>query len=60
MEKEVLASLTTQEMQSIEGGVSRYTCALLGGFTAVAFVSGQWWAVGGGLIAAYNSGCFEP
>ncbi len=59
MEGEVLAGLTPQEMLVIEGGMQRYTCAMLGGLTAAAFIAGQWWAVAGGLIAAYNGGCFE-
>jgi hypothetical protein len=59
MEREILTNLTTQDMRNIEGGMQRYTCALLGGFTAAAFLTGNWWAVGGGLIAAYNGGCFE-
>ena len=60
MEGEVLTNLTAQEMLRIEGGMARYTCAMLGGLTAAAFLAGQWWAVTGGLIAAYNGGCFEP
>jgi hypothetical protein len=60
MDGEVLAGLTAQEMLSIEGGVERYTCAMLGGLTAAAFLAGQWWAVAGGMIAAYNVGCFQP
>ncbi len=59
MEGEVRAGLTPQEMIVIEGGMQRYTCAMLGGLTAAAFIAGQWWAVAGGLIAAYNGGCFE-
>jgi len=51
--------MTAQEMLSTEGGLERYTCAMLGGLTAAAFLAGQWWAVAGGLIAAYNGGCFE-
>jgi hypothetical protein len=59
MEGVVLEHLTEQEMQGIEGGLERYTCAMLGGLTAAAFIAGQWWAVTGGLIAAYNGGCFQ-
>jgi hypothetical protein len=59
MEGKTLTSLTTQEMVSIEGGAALYTCALLGGLTAAAFLAGQWWAVAGGVIGAYNAGCFR-
>ena len=59
MERENLTSLTTQEMVSIEGGTAMYTCAMLGGLTAAAFLAGQWWAVAGGVIGAYNAGCFR-
>jgi hypothetical protein len=59
MERETLTSLTTQEMASIEGGAALYTCALLGGLTAAAFLAGQWWAVAGSVIGAYNVGCFR-
>ncbi len=54
-----LVDLTKDEMLLIEGGTERYTCAMVGGFTAVAFLAGQWWAVAGGLITAYNAGCFQ-
>ncbi|HYK87201.1 MAG TPA: hypothetical protein VE398_00410 [Acidobacteriota bacterium] len=54
-----LVDLTRNEMLLIDGGTERYTCALVGGFTAVAFLAGQWWAVAGGLITAYNAGCFQ-
>ena len=55
-----LVDLTRDEMLQIEGGTERYTCAMVGGFTAVALLAGQWWAVAGGLITAYNAGCFQP
>ncbi len=51
--------LAYDEMLGICGGAMPYSCALLGGFTAVAFLAGQWWAVAGGLLAAYNTGCFS-
>jgi hypothetical protein len=60
MDGRVLANLTAEEMLGIDGGMTRYTCAMLGGLTAAAFLAGQWWAFTGGLIAAYNGGCFEP
>jgi hypothetical protein len=53
-----VVELTAGEMLSIQGG-ARYTCALLGGFTAAALLGGQWYAVAGGLIAAYSAGCFD-
>lgn len=59
MEGEAITGLTAQEMVCIEGGMATYTCAMLGGLTAAAFLAGQWWAFTGGLIAAYNGGCFE-
>jgi hypothetical protein len=59
MQSASILTMTTDEMRATSGGAT-YTCALLGGFTTVAFLSGQWWAVAGGLIAAYNSGCFVP
>ncbi len=59
MEEEVIVCLTPQEMLSIEGGMARYTCAMLGGLTAAAFLAGQWWAFAGGMIATYNGGCFN-
>ena len=59
MQNTSISEMTTDEMLTTCGGAT-YTCALLGGFTTVAFLSGQWWAVAGGLIAAYNSGCFIP
>jgi hypothetical protein len=55
-----LVELTEDEMLAVEGGMERYSCALVGGFTAVAFLAGQWWAVAGGVITAYNAGCFQP
>ncbi len=51
--------LTDDEVLGLYGGAMPYSCALMGGFTAVAFLAGQWWAVAGGLVAAYNSGCFS-
>ncbi len=59
MERNTLINLTVQEMAGIDGGIAPYTCAMLGGLTAAAFLAGQWWAVAGGLIAAYNGGCFR-
>jgi len=54
-----LTELSNDEMLHIDGGIARYGCALIGGLTAAAFLAGQWWAVAGGLVAAYNSNCFE-
>ncbi len=59
MQNAWILEMTEPEMLAVSGGAA-YTCALLGGFTTVAFLAGQWWAVAGGLIAAYNSGCFIP
>ncbi len=58
MKNMTISELTADEMRATSGGM-QYTCALLGGFTAAAFLGGQYWAVAGGLIAAYNAGCFS-
>ena len=55
-----LDDLTMAELMAADGGsVGAFGCFLLGGFAAAAFFSGNLWAMAGGLIAAYNGGCFD-
>jgi hypothetical protein len=59
MDSVLFRDLTDDEIQTVSGGMTAFGCALVGGFTMAAFVAGQWWAVAGGLLAAYNGGCFD-
>jgi len=59
MQHSYVVDLTSEEMLGTSGGAEMYGCAMLGAFTAAAFLFGQWWAVGGSLLAAYNTGCFN-